>query len=419
LALEVNCCLYISGPDRQSGLGHALTTLTHISTNLTEPVMVEFSDFRGLFAALPSGSLALDDVRTPEFCIYEDRRVVAYYAPFDYLNRLARVALVGVTPGPTQMRESYAVVRDALRAGQSDQQVLQAVKARASLKGMRRDLARWLDELGLAALVGLRSCSELFQDSHRGLLHTTSAVRYPVFVRKGDGTLANYSGSNPEFVAHPWLRDMIETTLAGELSALPSAIVISLGRASRAVADLQHQGVLDPTRCLTGLPHPSPVSSQRERYFRDAKAHLLSQVRHLATDAAATAPPRPQPQNSQLRTVATPSGRPVPGEPTDTIVIGLTQGNLNNGHVYLRQHLDFFPADAIGAADARNGQGVPLTVHFAGLPEAARTDIAGDKGIFRSRGPWRKFFARHGLRPGDTVIIERLSAHEYRVVPGR
>ncbi len=85
-------------------------------------------------------------------------------------------------------------------------------------------------------------------------------MRYPVFARKGDGTLANYPGSSPELVAHPWLRDMIETTLAGELSALPSAIVIPLGRASRALAHLQDQGAVDPARCLIGLPHPSPAS---------------------------------------------------------------------------------------------------------------------------------------------------------------
>ena len=381
--------------------------------------MVEFSDFCDSFAALPSGSLTLDKVRTAEFRIYEDHRIVAYYAPFDFLNPLAKVALVGVTPGPTQVLESYAIVRDALRAGQSNQQALQAVKARASFKGMRRDLARWLDELGLATLLGLRTCSELFQDPHRGLLHTTSAVRCPVFARKRDGTLANYSGSNPELTAHPWLRDMIETTLASELSALPTAIVISLGRASRAVADLQHRGVLDPARCLTGLPHPSPVSSQRERYFRDAKAHLLSQIRHLAPDVTPPAPLRPQSQNPQRRPAATSSGRPAPGEPTDEIVIVLTQGNLNNGHVYLRQHLDFFPADAIGAANAHDGQGAPLTVHFAGLPGMVQTDIAGDKVVFRSRGPWRKFFAHHALRPSDTIIIKRLAAYEYRVVPGR
>lgn len=54
--------------------------------------MVEFSAFRDAFAALSSSPLALNDVRTPEFVIQEDRRVVAYSAPFDYLNRHATVA---------------------------------------------------------------------------------------------------------------------------------------------------------------------------------------------------------------------------------------------------------------------------------------------------------------------------------------
>jgi hypothetical protein len=60
----------------------------------------------------------------------------------------------------------------------------------------------------------------------------TSAVRYPVSVRRRDESLANYPGPSPEFVAHPWLRSMAETTLAGELSALRSAIVVPLGPAS-------------------------------------------------------------------------------------------------------------------------------------------------------------------------------------------
>ena len=72
-------------------------------------------------------------------------------------------------------------------------------------------------------------CSELFGDSHRSLLHTTSAVRYPVFTRSRDGSLKNYSGTSPQFGAHPWLRRMVETTLASELAALPAAIVVPLG----------------------------------------------------------------------------------------------------------------------------------------------------------------------------------------------
>jgi hypothetical protein len=48
--------------------------------------------FRDAFAALPSGPLALNEVRTPEFVIHEDCRIVAYYAPFGCLNRHAIAA---------------------------------------------------------------------------------------------------------------------------------------------------------------------------------------------------------------------------------------------------------------------------------------------------------------------------------------
>jgi hypothetical protein len=109
----------------------------------------------------------------------------------------------------------------------------------------------------------------------------------------------------------------------------------------------------------------------------------------------------------------------VPEERIDRIVIGLTQGNINNNHVYLRNHLDFFPADAIGAANAQDGKGAMLTLHFEGLAEPVETDIAGDKKIFRCRGDMGKFFARCGLAEGNSVVIQRLSAYEYRILPGR
>jgi hypothetical protein len=386
-----------------------------------EPLMVEFSDFRDLFAALPSGALSLDEVRAAVLCLYEDRRIVAYYAPFDYLNRQAQVVLVGVTPGPTQMRESYEVARDALWAGRSDEDALQMVKARASFKGMRRDLARWLDELGLAQVLGLRTCGELFGESHHQLVHTTSAVRYPVFVRRRDGSLQNYSGRSPGFGAHPWLRENVETTLSGELSALPAAIVVPLGAANEAVAHLCRLGAIDPVRCLLGLPHPSPVSSRRERYFQAARTDLIGQVQRLSPDVAR--PPRRRlPSRStrrRSRSDSMPKTDPIPADRMDRIVIQLTQGNVRekNSHIYLRRHLGFFPADTIGAANADDGQGTPLTLHFDGHLEPVQTDIAGDKMIFRCRGDMRTFFARHGLAEGDSVVIERLSPYEYRLTP--
>jgi hypothetical protein len=100
------------------------------------------------------------------------------------------------------------------------------------------------------------------------------------------------------------------------------------------------------------------------------------------------------------------------------IVVTLTQGNLNNNHIYLSGHLDFFPADAIGTAGKQDKLGRPLKLHFEGLPGTADTDIASDKKIFRLRDwHWREFFKRHDLHARDQVAIERISAYEYRVVP--
>jgi ABC-type transporter lipoprotein component MlaA len=47
------------------------------------------------------------------------------------------------------------------------------------------------------------------------------------------------------------------------------------------------------------------------------------------------------------------------------------------------------------------------------------TDIAGDKKIFRRRHDVGRFFAHYDLSEGDHVVIERLSAHEYRISPAR
>ena len=103
----------------------------------------------------------------------------------------------------------------------------------------------------------------------------------------------------------------------------------------------------------------------------------------------------------------------------DRIVVQLTQGNLRYSHIYLGKHPGFFPRDAIGAGNARDGEGALLTLHFAGLPERVETDLDGKKMIFRCRGPVGRFFAHHHLGAGDSIVIERLSAYEYRILPAR
>jgi hypothetical protein len=99
------------------------------------------------------------------------------------------------------------------------------------------------------------------------------------------------------------------------------------------------------------------------------------------------------------------------------IVVRVTAGGLNNSYVSLAENLDFFPVAAIGPANKHEGLGSPLTLRFAGMDETVQTDIAANHKIFRRRAQWRRFFAHHHLAEGDEVVIERLSAYDYRITP--
>ena len=104
----------------------------------------------------------------------------------------------------------------------------------------------------------------------------------------------------------------------------------------------------------------------------------------------------------------------------ERIVITLTQGSLNNSYINLGNHLDFFPADAVGTTNRHDGEGTMLTLHYDGLPEPAETDIAGaPHKFFRDRASIRRFFAHHDLKSGEKIAIEKQSDYEYRVRPAR
>jgi hypothetical protein len=101
------------------------------------------------------------------------------------------------------------------------------------------------------------------------------------------------------------------------------------------------------------------------------------------------------------------------------IRVSLTAGNVRNSHVYVRDHLGFFPPDVLGAPNARDGEGVSVKLRFAGTGEVSRTDIPSDKLIFRARAPWGRFFRHWRLAAGDEVVIAEAGTRSYQVRPAQ
>lgn len=96
-----------------------------------------------------------------------------------------------------------------------------------------------------------------------------------------------------------------------------------------------------------------------------------------------------------------------------TATIVLTQGNINNGHFYLRTAASLLPEDCIGGSN-RTQMGKAVTVRFS--PGATtQSDVDGAKMIFRCRAEVRDFFERSNCVAGDSILIERLNKREFRV----
>jgi len=83
-------------------------------------------------------------------------------------------------------------------------------------------------------------------------------------------------------------------------------------------------------------------------------------------------------------------------------IIELTQGNINNNHLYLSNIIDFFPNASIGGSNDNELGTQTLEIH-CGIVEPVFTDIAGDKKIFRKRSWVGEFFKSHALSEGSKV----------------
>jgi len=216
---------------------------------------MDLTNFQRYESAIRRGETNLSE----ELLMDRDGDIGVYYAPFEGINADAKLVLVGITPGPTQMASALKLARECLSDGLKPEMALARAKATAAFSGdtFRNNLIRQLDHWGVNSWLDLESCSALF-DSERHLLHSTSLLRYPVFVRR-----RKYEG-NPNMLSHPLLHRYLHDYFVRDVNALQSAIFIGLGSKVSAVLDvLAKQGAIDPCRVFTGLFHASPENTYR------------------------------------------------------------------------------------------------------------------------------------------------------------
>lgn len=231
-----------------------------------------FDRFAGVLSDLPPISVE-EDVLRPELLLADDGRISVRYCPFDLVNPGAKVVIVGITPGLHQMFLSCQAAQRALDEGLTGDDVLRRACEVGSFAGsMRTNLVAMLDGIGLQRSLGIETTATLFA-GHADLLHSTSALVYPVFLRG-----KNYGGS-PDPVDEPILRAFIDQVFVTELAMVPEAVIIPLGKTvARLLRREADRGAISEDRCLFDFPHPSGGNGHRVRQYAQHREAMIGQV---------------------------------------------------------------------------------------------------------------------------------------------
>ncbi|OOB77265.1 MAG: hypothetical protein ATN33_03085 [Epulopiscium sp. Nele67-Bin001] len=203
-----------------------------------------------------------------------------YYAPHnDYINKEAKIFIVGITPGFLQMDLAISTARRCLEQGMSIEAIKKECKLVARFSGpLRKNLISMLDEIGLHHIVGLACCEELFSTCY---MHTTSVIPYPTFV---NGT--NYTGHSPKLIKNEFLMSYAISCIKEELQQLKyteNILIVPLGKAVEEVLFyFASIGLFKPQQILQGFPHPSGANGNRIKQLEANKHNLITQLKGLS-----------------------------------------------------------------------------------------------------------------------------------------
>src|SRR5690606_29982516 len=134
----------------------------------------------------------------------------------------------------------------------------------------RDNLIEMLDACGVNVAFQLSSCRLLFSQ-YQHLLHTTSVIKYPIFVNG-----KNYSGYTPKIIQSSLLREYAYQVFPEEIGKIQrNFLLIPLGKAvTEVVENLVNQGKIPEQSCLFGFPHPSGANGHRKQQFQKVKSRL-------------------------------------------------------------------------------------------------------------------------------------------------
>lgn len=207
-----------------------------------------------------------------------------YYVPFEYVNTEAKLVLVGITPGPEQMKCAYATARRLLGSTGTATHILREVKRSCAFAGMREKISAMLDHFGIPGCIGVTTAPALWSSDFRSF-HPTSIVPNAAF-RNG----AYFNGPFSAVLDAPLLRAQFENTFIPSIERInKNALYVGMGPVvDEALNWCVSRGILAAKQILGYFPHASGASGSQFAYFmrkkRLADLKPKDPVRHRVSD---------------------------------------------------------------------------------------------------------------------------------------
>ncbi len=207
------------------------------------------------------------DLLNKDFLIIKSNGISIYYSAHnEVVNSRADMMIIGICPGWRQMEMSIRYAKQLLNKRLSQDEILKKVKLKCRLYGSTREnLIDMLNSLELHKELGVSSSDILFnEDYHR--LHTTSLIRYPVFINGN-----NYNGNSPSLLKNEFIFNIASESIKEEISHLENIkLILPLGKAvERFLCSIYKENENIYNRIIKGFPHPSGLNGHRMRFFRE------------------------------------------------------------------------------------------------------------------------------------------------------
>ncbi|MBE6023586.1 MAG: hypothetical protein E7231_10185 [Cellulosilyticum sp.] len=219
-----------------------------------------------------------EELLIPDLLVEESGQIALYYAAHnESFNRNAKIFMIGITPGFAQMEKSIVACKKALEENKPLEEIPYLCKKEGRFAGaLRKNISQMLDEIGLNQCLQISSTMDLF-DAEDYLMHTTSLIPYPTFV-KGK----NYTGHTPELIKNAFLMQYVRANIDRQVEMLKDALYVPMGRCVEEVLKLYiEEGKLKEEQCLIGFPHPSGANVNRKKQFEEEKEQMMNKVQQF------------------------------------------------------------------------------------------------------------------------------------------